>query len=66
MSSEIGLMLVVLTVAFFPLHEYWVRQAKHDYDETFRRRVFGEQMVTIIFWSWVVVVFIAAIGGSFN
>ena len=53
--------LVATTIAWFPLHEYWVQRAKHDYEEVGRRRTFGEGVTTLIFWSWVVILGIGAL-----
>jgi hypothetical protein len=64
MSWELGWVLIVATVAFFPLTEYWARQARCE--EQGRRRELIDAVVPLIFWSWVVVLFIAAIGGSLD
>ena len=64
MSWELGWVLIVATVAFFPLTEYWARQARGE--EHDRRRELIDAVVPLIFWSWVVVLFIAAIGGSLD
>lgn len=64
MSWELGWVLIVATVAFFPLTEYWARQARGE--EVARRRDFIEAVVPLIFWAWVVVLFISAIGGSLS
>jgi cell shape-determining protein MreD len=64
MSWEVGLVLIVATVAFFPITEYWASQARGE--EQRRRRNSIEAIVPLIFWSWVVVLVIAAIGGSLS
>jgi hypothetical protein len=64
MSWEVGLVLIVATVAFFPLTEYWASQARGEEQRIRRNSI--EAIVPLIFWSWVVVLFIAVIGDSFN
>ena len=64
MSWEVGLVLIVATVAFFPLTEYWASQARGEEQRSRWNSI--EAIVPLIFWSWVVVLFIAVIGDSFN
>ena len=64
MSWELGWVLIVATVAFFPLTEYWASQARGEEQRSRRNSI--EAIVPLIFWSWVVVLFIAVIGDSFN
>ena len=48
------LVLIAVTVAFIPLHEYWVRQARST-EEIVKRRHFGEQLMPFFVGAWVLV-----------
>lgn len=60
-AMSLELVLIAVTVAFIPLHEYWVRQAKHDYDETFRRRKIGDQLMPFFVGAWALVLLYSAL-----
>ena len=46
--------VVVATVAFISVHEYWARQAR-EYEEIKRRRILGDQALRVFAVSWSIV-----------
>lgn len=54
--------LFIATIAFFPLHEYWVRQASRDQQERLRRQTFGEDAIKYGGLCWVLILFLSALG----
>lgn len=50
----LDLVLLVATVAFAPLHEYWCRQARSA-EEQLERRHFGDQVMPFFVGAWALV-----------